>query len=225
MENGEALFLKVIKQLSEGGILTDIVLIGSWVLPIYRAYFDNAPGIPVLRTNDVDFLIGAPPGIGCKFDIPRALSELGFEPEWSLTGGYCKYVHPDMEVEFLVPSQGRGTIKAVSVKALCVEAQPLRFLSLAYDRSMVVSFHDYSIRVPEPEAFVLLKLLVIPKRKDRVKIEKDAYTARSIGEYLLSSACHRALLFDMLDGLPKGWQKSIRNTAQEHFPELLNRTL
>lgn len=221
MADDEGLFLKIIDRLAKGGVLTDIVLIGSWVLPIYRAYFNDAPEIPVLRTTDVDFLVGMPPRVRRDFDVPAALSELGFEPEWALQGGFCKYVHPEMEVEFLIPEQGRGTARSVSVSPLHVEAQPLRFLSLAYDRSMVVRYQDYKIRVPEPEAFVLLKLLVIPRRKDPGKRKKDAYAARSLGEYLLENDKRRRLVIDLFSDLPNGWKKKIRSSAKEHFPGLL----
>ena len=81
MENSESLFLKIIGKLDAGKILQDIVLIGSWVLPIYRTYFDDDPEIPILRTTDVDFLLGMPPNIQNTFDIPAALSEIGFENE------------------------------------------------------------------------------------------------------------------------------------------------
>jgi hypothetical protein len=148
-------------------------------------------------------------------------SELGLEPEWALQGGFCKCVHPDMEVEFLIPEQGRGGGGSISVSALRVEAQPLRFLSLAYDRSMVVHYRGHEIRVPEPEAFVLLKLLVIPRRKDPSKIQKDVYTARSLGEYLLDNAERRGRLRAMFSELPKGWQQTIRDSAREHFSSLL----
>ncbi|MFP4012352.1 MAG: GSU2403 family nucleotidyltransferase fold protein [Spirochaetaceae bacterium] len=224
MADDDELFLTIIDRLSQGGVLTDIVLIGSWVLPVYRAYFNDAPEIPVLRTTDLDFLVGMPPKVRREFDVPAALSELGFEPEWSLQGDYCKYVHPDMEVEFLIPEQGRGVGRSISVDALRVEAQPLRFLSLAYDRSMVVRYRGYEIRVPEPEAFVLLKLLVIPRRKDRSKIEKDAYTARSLGDYLLDNTERRERLIGMFSELPKGWQRKIRSAAKEHFTGLLEPT-
>lgn len=218
--NDEELFLKIIGRLAQGGVLTDIVLVGGWVLPIYRAYFNDTPEIPVLRTTDVDFLVGMPPRLRRDFDVPSALSELGFEPEWALQGGYCKYVHPDMEVEFLIPEHGRGVGRSFSVDALHVEAQPLRFLSLAYDRSMVVRYRGYDIRVPEPEAFVLLKLLVLPRRKDRGKAEKDAYTARSLGEYLLDDTDRRAKLLDIIADVPRGWRQKIRSSAREHFPML-----
>jgi hypothetical protein len=220
----DELFLTIIDRLAQGGVLTDIVLIGSWVLPIYREYFNDAPEIPVLRTTDVDFLVGMPPKVQREFDVPAALSELGFEPEWALQGGYCKYVHPEMEVEFLIPEQGRGTGGSISVDALQVRAQPLRFLSLAFDRSMVVHYRGYEIRVPEPEAFVLLKLLVIPRRKDRSKARKDAYTARSVGEYLLDNAERKEKLIEVFADLPKGWQQKIRSAAKEHLPRFLDIT-
>ena len=85
---------------------------------------------------------------------------------------------------------------------------------------MVVRYRGYGIRVPEPEAFVLLKLLVIPRRKDQGKAAKDVYTARSIGEFLLGDSERRARLLDMVTGLPKGWQNTIRDSAREYFPEL-----
>ena len=84
MESSDNLFLKIIEKLNTGGVLRDVVLIGSWALPIYKTYFDDDPEIPILRTTDVDFLLGMPPNIKGKFYIPLALSELDFEAEWSL---------------------------------------------------------------------------------------------------------------------------------------------
>jgi len=100
----------------------------------------------------------------------------------------------------------------------------LRFLSLAFDRSMVVHYRGYEIRVPEPEAFVLLKLIVIPRRKDRSKARKDAYTARSVGEYLLDNAERKEKLIEVFADLPKGWQQKIRSAAKEHLPRFLEIT-
>lgn len=222
MENSESLFLKIIGKLDAGKVLQDIVLIGSWVLPIYRTYFDNDPEIPILRTTDVDFLLGMPPNIQNTFDIPAALSEIGFENAWSLQGDFCKYVHPNLEVEFLIPEHGRGTGRSVSIPSLNINAQPLRFLSFAYKRSICISYWGYNIRVPEPEVFVLLKLLILPRRKDDAKRIKDAYTARTLGEFLLKRIDRRAYMQNLFNDLPKGWQKTIRNASWEHFPSLLD---
>lgn len=76
-----------------------------------------------------------------------------------------------MAVEFLIPENGAGVSHAIEIEDLNVTAQPLRYLSIAYDYSMPVEYHGLRVRVPEPEAFVLLKLLVIPRRKDAAKSE------------------------------------------------------
>lgn len=222
MENDESLFLNIIDKLSSGDVLQDIVLIGSWVLPIYKTYFNDDPEIPILRTTDIDFLLGMPPNIRNTFDISSALLELGFENEWSLQGDLCKYVHPDLEVEFLIPEHGRGAGRSVYIPNLGISAQPLRFLSLAYKRSMSVSYHGYNIRVPEPEVFVLLKLLILPRRKDNAKRMKDSYTARTLGEFLLKRSDRREYMQTLFNELPKGWKKTIRNTSREHFTKLLD---
>ena len=222
MESGESLFLKIIEKLDEGDVLQDIVLIGSWALLLYRTFFDDDPEVPILRTTDVDFLLGMPPNIRSTFDIPTALSELGFEQEWSLQGDFCKYVHPELEVEFLIPEHGRGTDQAVAIPALGISALPLRFLSLAYDRSMCVSYYGYNIRVPEPEVFVLLKLLILPRRKNNAKRLKDAYTARTLGEFLINRNDRRMQMQTVFTELPKGWQKKIQKISKEHFPTLLD---
>lgn len=220
MENGESLFLEIIGKLNAGDVLPHIVLVGSWVLPIYRKYFDDDPEIPILRTNDVDFLIGMPPNFHGSFDVPAALSELGFEPHWSLQGDFCKYVHPEIEVEFLIPEPGRERTNAVKITELGISAQPLRFLSLAYKQSISVSYHGYNIRVPEPEAFVLLKLLILPRRKAKAKIIKDATTAISLGEFLLKRSDNKVRMQELFKELPKGWQKTILKVSKEHFPLL-----
>ena len=221
MGNDEDLFLRLIQELDNGGVLQQIVLIGSWAFPIYRRYFADDPEIPLLRTTDVDFLVGYPPQITTAMDIPKRLSVLGFEPAWAVSGGYCKYVHPDMEVEFLVPEQGAGVNHAILIEELNVTAQPLRYLSIAYDHSMEVEYQGFRIRVPEPEAFVLLKLLVLPRRKDAAKSAKDIATARSLGSYILKSPDRSVLLTRLFNEIPKGWQKTIRKVVQKHLPELL----
>ncbi len=81
MDSSTALFLQVVGELDNGRVLQDMVLIGSWALPVYRKLFDDDPEVPVLRTTDIDFLIGAPPAIRTKLDVPSVLSKLGFDPD------------------------------------------------------------------------------------------------------------------------------------------------
>lgn len=222
MESGEDLFLKILNVLNKDDLLQQIVLIGSWVLPVYRDYFNNDPEIPVLRTTDVDFLIEMPPHIRGSFDIPGMLSEIGFEPEWSLQGEFCKYVHPDLEIEFLIPEHGRSIAHSIKVIELGVMATPLRFLSLAHKYSMVVVYRGYNIRVPEPESFLFLKLLVIPRRKDTAKAMKDVSTARALSEFLITRNDRRKHMQEVFNDLPKGWQTKIKGISKEYVPILFN---
>jgi hypothetical protein len=220
VESGEKLFFRILAELDAAGVLQQIVLIGSWVLPVYRSFFGENPEIPLLRTTDIDFLVGNPPRITTLCDVPKILAGLGFETEWAAHGGYCKYVHPEMEVEFLIPEIGRGSDRSVSVKVLNVQAQSLRYLSMAYDYSMVADYRGLKIRVPDPEAFILLKILVIPRRKDKVKVEKDTYTVRALGGFLLSRPDRKEKLLNLFRHLPKSWQKTILQTSSDRFPEI-----
>lgn len=220
MDNSESLFLDVVRQLDNGGVLQDMVLIGSWALPVYRTHFGNDPEVPILRTTDIDFLLGAPPSVRKQLDVPRALASIGFDPDWSAHGGYCRYVHPEMEVEFLIPNRGKGVDRAIVVENLKVPAQPLRFVSLAYDCSIVVSFRGHNIRVPEPEAFTLLKLLVIPRRKSPAKKRKDIETARSLGDFLLSRHVCATRIIEIHQTLPVSGRKTILREAEMHVPKL-----
>ena len=75
--------------------------------------------------------------------------------------------------------------------------------------------------MPEPEAFVLLKPLLISKRRDPSKIEKGADTARSLWNYFLNKTEGGGRLRAMFSDVPKGWQQKIRDSATEHFLSLL----
>ena len=57
MSEQRRLSLKVLKEFHKAGVLKDLVLIGSWCHYFYRAYFNDAPEIPLVRTLDLDFLI------------------------------------------------------------------------------------------------------------------------------------------------------------------------
>ena len=126
-----------------------------------------------------------------------------------------------MEVDFLAPEIRAGTNHAIMIEELNVSAHPLRYMSIAYNHSMEVEYNGFRIRVPEPEAFVLLKLPVLPRRKDVAKSEKNVAAARSLGLYILKSPERSVLFAHLFNEILKGWRKTIRKVVQEHLPELL----
>ena len=109
-------------------------------------------------------------------------------------------------------------ISPATVDQLRVNAQPLRFLGLAHQRSIVVNYKGYGIRVPEPEAFVLLKVLILPRRKVSTKRQKDIDTVTALGEFLTGRPDRRTKMIEIFRALPGGWQKRIRHTAEQTFP-------
>ena len=194
MRNKETLFRDLLGRLHSEKILQNIILIGNWVLPIYRHYFNNAPEIPLLRTTDIDFLIPNPPKIRKTADVPKILEEFGFEQVFSVIGDFSKFVHPQLEIEFIIPELGKGSNKAYWVKELNISAQPLRYLHLIQKFTLEIKYLSFEITVPEPAVFVLLKFLLIIKRKDKRKIDKDIYTAKELADYLISSHEQKNLL-------------------------------
>ena len=221
MQTNKHLFDRVLIELDKAGVLTEMMLIGSWVLPVYREYFHNPPEIPLLRTTDLDFLISNPPKIKKSCDISNILKRLSFEKEISVMGGFVKFVHPELEVEFLIPELGRGQKTAYSIRELGISAQPLRYMNIFYDFKLIIEYNNIRICVPEPAVFALMKFLISTKRKDTAKIKKDISTAIQLTDYLLQIPDQQRLFLRVYNIMPKGWQKSLKQILDVHYPSLL----
>jgi hypothetical protein len=100
-----------------------LILIGGWCPLVYKEYFGNPVEISMQRTADLDFLVPNPPRIHKDVDVSLILEELGFDRELSLLEGYEKYVHPDLEVEFLTPERGRGRDKLYTIDKLHIKSR------------------------------------------------------------------------------------------------------
>ena len=101
-------------------------------------------------------------------------------------------------------------------------AQPLRYISLIQDHNILVDFKGLKVRIPSPEVFVLIKLIVSRKRakNKKVKSERDLSVAVNIGEYLLTRFENREKLKFLYNSLPKGWKKEINLALQSSSDEL-----
>ncbi|MEA2096273.1 MAG: GSU2403 family nucleotidyltransferase fold protein [Candidatus Cloacimonadota bacterium] len=214
------LFHKILLKFHFSGILENVILIGSWVLPIYKRYFADSPEIPILRTSDIDFLIPNPPKINNKIDIPKLLEEFEFEEQFSLLGNHTKFVHPDLEIEFLIPELGKSRNRSVLIKEYKVTAQPLRYLYFIQDHTLEINYSFAKLIVPEPTVFVLLKFLLTVKRKDVSKIQKDIATAVELSDFLLKKADQVEKFINIYAEMPKPWQRKLIKIVEENSPEL-----
>jgi hypothetical protein len=209
VEKENDLFFTILIRLDKEEVLRDIILIGGWCSLVYKEYFGNPVEISMQRTADLDLLIPNPPRIHKDVDVSLILEELGFDRKVSLLDGYEKYVHPDLEVEFLTPERGRGRGKPYSIDKLHINAQGLRYLDLIQSYTMKISYNGISINVPEPTAYVLHKFIVSDRRKKQFKREKDIETARQLGEYLLDQESQRNKMREIYLSMPEKWKKDL----------------
>ena len=68
-KNQYDIFLEVLRRLDKTGVLSNVVLIGSWCLPLYRDYYSGEGTLTALRTRDIDFLVSRKEKIKEKVDL------------------------------------------------------------------------------------------------------------------------------------------------------------
>lgn len=221
MERKFNLFFAVLKELQKEGVLNKLILIGSWCHYFYRRYFNNAPEIPAVRTLDIDFLVPNPHRIRKEVNIPEILEKLDFRPMHSYTTGYTKYVHPELELEFLTPDLGKGRgNQPYKINNLHIQAQGLRFLNLLQAHVIKISYKKIVVQIPEPAAYVLHKFIIFERRRKRGKRERDLQSAINIGEFLLHNEEQKTKIYKIFSSLPESWKKRIKNNLKSNSQDL-----
>jgi hypothetical protein len=214
------LVLSIFRAFDKAGVLPDLVLIGSWTHLLYAHHFQDPPEIPAPRTLDIDFLIPRPSAIKREVDVAAVLSGLDFKAKINLTDGLIKYVHPDLQLEFLTPMLGKGQDKPYKVPKLKTNAIGLRLLDLLCGRVLVVSYHGLGVRVPEPAAYALHKLLLQTRRKNPEKKVKDREAALGVIGFLMKSDAGRDSLKTVLGEFVPSWRKEILAAVLKPSPEI-----
>lgn len=222
MEEKYKLLMTVLKSFQKQGVLEGLVLVGSWCQYYYRILFDNAPEIPLIRTTDMDFLVPNPPRFKNNVDVSDLLSSLGFDSDFDYSTGLVKYVHPDLEVQFITPALGRVKSTPYEIKQLNINAEGLTYMKMLQDYKFMMTHNGVTIWLPEPEAYCLHKILISEKRKNAAKKEKDLMAAKSIGELCLENEIHRKGLKNIFDNMPKKWQKIVTGILKQISPEMFS---
>ena len=220
MEEKYELLSAVLKQLQAKGVLDGLVIAGSWCQYYYRVVFDNAPEIPLLRTLDIDFLVPNPSKFKTNVDVSQLLNQLGFDSDFDYHTGLVKYVHPDLEIQFLTPALGRAKDTPCEIKQLNINAESLTYMKMLQDHKFSMTHDGITLWLPQPEAYALHKILISPKRKDPAKREKDLMAAKSIGELCLAYETRRQRLMAIYADLPKKWQRTISAVLEQLSPAM-----
>jgi len=214
--NNQHLFDSILFDFHKNNILQDCILLGSWCLVIYKEYF-KSNRIPILRTLDIDLMIPYPNRIKNNVDIPKLLLEkYNFRPKYSILKNYVKFDNPDLRIEFLTPEYGKGSDKPHDIPNYKINAQGLRFISLAIDYKTEINYKNIPVNVPEPGCFILLKLLTIEKRQNKEKAKKDIFTVNKLGDFINNNPEQKKRLIEIFSKLNAGWKKTILRSASKY---------
>ncbi len=206
---------EVLCRLHTAGVLRHFVLIGSWCLVVYREYFREVGVLHAVRTRDMDFLVPQSQKFHGKVDVPELLNELGFITGFRGQHGVMMLEHPEVMIEFLVPEHSRGSDKPKDLPQFGVNAQALRFMDIALMMTIQLPFGAIPVTVPHPAAFALHKLLIVPRRTNAEKKQKDLDSAVQVLK-LLDKKGELFIAKDLLVKFPKPWKKVILKTLGDN---------
>jgi len=208
------LCIEVLRRLDKAGVLHNIILIGSWCIPLYKQYFFKGQNLPPIKTRDMDLLIPTPGKIHVHVDIPELLKDLGFVIGFSGSRGYIRLEHPDLIIEFLVPEKGRGLDRPYSLPRLGLNAQTLRFLDLLTQNTIHCKVEGIRVTLPHPANFSFQKLIISHRRTKKEKIAKDREIALAILKALIDNG-DQHVIKDVFGSISQKWQKKIIRELEE----------
>ena len=176
--------INIIRKLDEANCLEHVMLIGSWA-----DFFYSVSGLlpeyeSRIRTLDLDFLVHNIRKPAKKENITEIFKELGFIVESDRVTGVTKLLEHEtgFEVEFLVQQLGSGKEQYMKTN-LGITAQALRHINILANNKREIDYLGVKILVPEPEAFVLHKMIINSEREP-LKAEKDRDSITNMFKYL-----------------------------------------
>ena len=213
------IFHKILTKLNDSGSLNELILIGSWCLPIYSKIYSGNTEIQMLRTKDIDFLVKNPRNISKSINIDSVLQEIGFEPTFDTSSILKKYDMNGFDLEFL-SARIRGNEKIIKIPQLSITAQVLDYMEIAVQYAMETEYIGIKLKIPELPAYVLHKAIVQTLRTNEAKKEKDAATVASLGRLIAELPELQTRTIQIFNKFPKSWQKIVLKMVKIHSPEL-----
>ncbi len=214
MEEKFKILYTILKDLQEANVLKHVVLIGSWCQEFYRHHYEDSFEIPATRTMDADILIPQRLKIEKPVDLFEVFKKRGFVPKIHYKSGLVKFIHRELTFEFLTNAGAKPEEKQKRFDDLNIVAQELHFMNIPQKYYMTVEYKELTLNIPEPEAFALHKLIVSQRRINPEKKTKDTDTTRGMFQFFKGKDHHVKRLYQIIEEIPKGWQKKINNALQ-----------
>ena len=207
----EIAFWDCISVFDSEGLLSLTMLIGSWAEYMYQYQYDWGYDIE-LQTRDADFLYPNLNRPGRKIPIIEKLRAKGFIYNEDRMTGIGKFMKEDLlEIEFLVRILGEGSRMYETIPSIGIKAVGFRDMNVLSSHPMFVERNGYVITVPEPEAYIVQKLLANPDRSEG-KQEKDIQAIRELLKYIDKDKLH-----NIIDKLVKKQQEKIKKVCKDNF--------
>lgn len=220
MNDIKKIFWDTITILEKNKVLEYIVLIGSWAEYIYEESNYLKDFEANLKTRDIDFLIKNIHNPKEEINIVEILEKEGYETSIDyISGVYKFYKGKDLEIEFLVRELGRGQSEPYKVPSFGIKAEGLRHVALLIENTITINIKSISINVPTPQAYLLQKIIINEKRKDKAK--KDYLGIENLIENIRKSGIEYHKLIHLFSTLTKKQKNKINNFLEENLFDLL----
>lgn len=191
------------------GILDNVILIGSWCLFFYQKIFENFEGS--IKTTDIDFFISNHRSKSFNHLIINDFKKINYDlMKDFLTNRTTLISQNGFEIEF-VARVNRNKDACIKIGESGIYAEALNYVEIFANNFLIVNLFNHSIRIASPEAFILGKILVLNRRKN--KIEKDIEAINNLLSFIYSSVQLSKKLNDLFSSLPKKWRKTIKSNS------------
>lgn len=213
MTEQEIAFWETVVVFEKEGLLPYVMLIGSWAEYIYENFLYTEFKAN-LKTRDVDYFYrNLRKPLNQRINISDSLKEKGFIYTENRLDGVGKFIKEDLlELEFLTRVLGQGQ-PINEIPSLKIKAVGMREVNMLAEYPLAIDCNGYNITVPEPEAYMIHKLIINSKRTPE-KMEKDIRAMRELIRF-----ADKERLREISLKMSRKEQALIEKTKSVHFIE------
>lgn len=168
----ELYFNEIIEVLNEINALDDVMIVGSWAEYIYEHDQMIDGFVSVAQTTDSDIYVRTDQNNTNSTSIIGPAERKGFLYEEDYMTGVSKLRKKEFEVEFLASQNGDGT-KPLRKNKLGIKPQQLTHIWFIDNNYITADHNGYNIKIPCPEAYVIQKMIINSKRKEKAIIDRE----------------------------------------------------